>query len=743
MFSWHCKDNLYNKIELLLLIIILSFYDCTRTLMRPNEYYSIFESNKSSFRNSATNGKKQRHISRNNYEFVLLLITFGICCVLVRSCLDLPVSVSNITSCIGTNCFYQQLATNILDLDPGTQECFNFASLSNSSQTFSLNVTVSDSSAVAVLTNCYNTDDPVFLSACSCACGLSPFSSAGCPNCPSAVTFGDYQFCTTSGTFGTGCLGSAQYCCSTGVSLFPRYTVCELQNAGAYQATIQVCDSIHTPEYIYITSPNTFFSDSSGRYNISMSVISAQTFFPGDIYVYDNSNSKGHFLDSSKVNKIREFNPTKFGFFQLINGLIPYYASYAEGFSISEQNCLSNMFQIDSTVPLFRDIVPSSRSEDDLPIFDSGYILYQDDFSLTWFGITPQKTFAVSPLTQIYPGPGVISQGCITLYGDYSDISNNPTCSYYAYTPNILTYNCYSQFNGYTQGIVQCNNVSAMVQYNRFQNTISCNPTQVSNFMAPVYPNPVSIKSIALGYNGVLNLYQNKTLPTRTPVNVDLPLTGTVEMSLYYLGYSVSFESTNTKPVITCMTLSQTTLTFKAYSTLSSGQCYASTNPITFSALSVSLTQSITSYSAQLLSVNYTGPLNLTLTCGMNTASYCVNVTVDQGCFQPSNPTNLDAFSPWGTFSGLSVGQIFLKLLGILISVFVGILALYILFIFIRYCFQLCSKRMKNKAKMQQSNEDSDEDVEMNPPELRSVSEQAVNPKEVVRRRTNIGRSKK
>jgi hypothetical protein len=428
------------------------------------------------------------------------------------------------------------------------------------------------------------------------------------------------------------------------------------------------------------------------------------------MHIYDTATDQGYTVSSTHVNQILESNPRKFGFYQYPNPPL----NADAGVLITNQNCLLDKFTAELVTPTLASFLPrASRFTDTLPILNDGLIVYQDDNSLAWIGVTPGGRIVGYPVVPVSNNGTIVSpsRGCLSSTGflpNKTAFTDN-TCAFYSWIPAAFTINCAMQFGNTIIGFANCANESYYITYTSFGVEATCDTSAPLNILMRVYPNPDASIYIALDQT---TFYSN-TLPTNAgvvrkrgpskrglgsrttnvtalapfPTSIQLPLQGQLLLSSIFNGYQIQFVSTGVAPVIDNVNFAGNYLTVTAHSTLTAGVCYVSTTPMLFSTAPMSLSNLPGSQQFLIMDITFQGCVNVTVSCGKNAASLSTTITVNEG-YGATIPTNVLALNPFQGYVGLSTTGYVLKVVGI----FLCLLAFAFLLVLVWKLYCYCRK---------------------------------------------------
>jgi hypothetical protein len=544
-------------------------------------------------------------------------------------------------------------------LSSGSSSCYTFAA-PDGKTTLEVSITVTNAVSSYILDNCYQTDDPVISSTVQCHCPLSPLSTGSCP-CPSGPTsFPELQFCTQGLTLSTNCgpfRSPTSYCANIGLSIFPRYLVCDINPTPQVQITVNVCDTFHnTTETFLMLNPIQTFVDSSNKYNFTVSVNPNTIVSPGSHYIKDQTNGEEYTFGPGYVNSILGTDPSLFGSVKIFcNGTKWVPKDVQNSFTVDISNCGNDAATVTSPLRTFRSIaaaVHPTRVINDIetPILSTGFMFYDFLGQINYYGLGLDGLPLYGPnINQVFP-PNMTFlgslAGCVNLNKSNSLTGYNystQNCNTYIALYQVSPYACYGQYVSFTY----CSNGLVMPGY-----CYSQSYTSGSNYLQPatcwcdvglgyvpiyawLYPQKDYQINIQLNYTTLTStlLTQNLGVTNRGGLSTyDVPLnTATGLLSLTYQNMYITFKETTTRPKIVNVNLDGYTLTVVARSLSNAGVCYLGSFPTIISVQSLFLTTVDSSFTFGLSSVNFMGTVNFTLTCGQYSDSSCLMVSLCNG----------------------------------------------------------------------------------------------------------------
>jgi hypothetical protein len=646
----------------------------------------------------------------NNFRCKYFILCFIALFTLVncqQTCSQTPISLSNISSSINNiNSYSQQLYFN-LKVGDNAGFCFNLIGQNN---TVSINATISTAFGQVQLQNCYYTDDCIVTSNCYCSCSSFLSPAATCPNCQASPPFGNINYCYYSDGVKSTCPSKDCICCRLGISCMQRFKVCQLGSLTDTILDLTILDSLgntYNPTYSVLSN---YFTTNSDIYNISIINSNVNLGVANVLYVQDVASGVYNLVSTSKVNTLNEFNPAKFGYFQYVNGWKGGTAA-SDFFSASDTNCALDRFTVNQMLVQYDSLIPGkTRNTMNAPLLVSG-IIYYDCFSkLSWIGIdyNGQPQIGPEPITTyttVYnPSIAVaafsIYSSCIVTSGDITSITNNGNniseCLFYlsaitdAWTPA-----------NWRLGYGICPNVTFFIEYDSIGGHTYCRSAVSWTYYGEPYPYTDSWSQYTFNLTDVLQplpnaTYSRKRVVAPTPISINLPISGSIDALMIYNGYQIQNVLTTAIPLLVSACVMQNIFSAVVSSQIGNGLCLLSSYPPIIIPMTVAIFPNQTFYSQMIYNLNYTGPVNATLSCNGLVSSYCLTVQLTDGINAPIlvTSTTSQGLNPFSSYSGLSwyfilARIVFLLLLTlVVITVFLGSIKLFL------YC---CRKPKTNK----------------------------------------------
>lgn len=583
------------------------------------------------------------------------------------NCVTNPISVSNITNCIDNKCFYTQLASAVLPLSTGSSSCFSFSSLDRG-QDIKVEIFVNNSVASSLLSNCYWTDDPVFVSTYNCHCPGSPVTTGTCPCNSGSTPFSPNEFCISGLSRSTGCIfvSDTSWCTNIGYSLLPRYYVCDLAQNFDWWISLSIFDTFDNCSHSYLLNKDiNYFNDPTGQYNVTISNIASNLVAPGTHYIKDTQTNNEYVFPTGYVNSLVETDPSKFGSVKLLlNGTIYFPSSVKQAFTINTVSCINDVANFVSPILSFTDLLTNTgkhnrNSELSTPILTSGVMFYDYLDVLNYFGVDVNGNPIYGPnVVQVQNLNISIAPG---LCPNLSPISNQPTyynssCSSFwpkYFVNSALLYNYQPVFT-YCPGEVVylsfCQFVTSGA-YGPLNYCLCSTDNGYTPVFAPVFPNRVNPSTLYLNYQLLTNktLVSNITYSRSITDDVytfpSLQISGLI--TLQYQNYFIKFESDTTRPRLTSACVEDYSLKIRARSLSNPGNCVVGTYPQIMTVNHIFLTNTDSDFLYSLLPISVSGCINITISCGVLSDFFLLQVSINSGFELTNKEVLLKGFSPF------------------------------------------------------------------------------------------------
>jgi len=579
-----------------------------------------------------------------NVSTICFYIT--IFCIALSSCAcnQYPISVSNITSCVDNQCFYPQLATTSVGITDGQEICFEFLSTTNSSDQFSLQITILESISTFPTTDCYFTDDMVFSSSVLCNCPLGGGSSASCPCAASDTPFRNNQFCVIGTTSASGCpFGrTADYCAKVGVSGLPRYRVCTVSKDPLVSITASVFDTYHNDtNLVYLTNTNMFYQEPAGKYNLTFSNINVASNNPGDFQILDTSTDQIYYLSSAECNNKYESDPFKFGAIKVNNdSSLTISNEVKRAITVDILDCASDSARVINPIPALLKVNHNAhiREADALPMLQTGLIWYNLVGDLNYIGVNMDGDPIIGAPYHIWSNTTWVDFNFVgTSAINHASFPGNSTIPYWnasectGYIVDSFTIGILG--GGWVPGFISCPTVKYPVLFQDLYAYGAPDPHAAcvgdheialsycfSLLDAPLYPNIYTRSQICMSTDWwFINL--GVYAPRMRSVNTDIVVVNRKAdaiLSVYYNSYSVQFTVKTVKPIITNIDYDDVSslITVKAKSISSPGTCYLYTKPPITDQISLSLTNALSETQMSAYDISFTGDVTFFIECG-------------------------------------------------------------------------------------------------------------------------------
>lgn len=593
------------------------------------------------------------------------------------SCNTIPISVSNLTNCVDTRCYYTQYASSSINLQTNGGTCYTFnAPIVDSTQTISYQIYVNilDFRAYYDLSSCYISDDPVLSINVNCHCPGSLFTTGFCPCSTSPTAYPNNQFCISGAAYSKGCPvgGVTTYCANVGMSAYSRYQVCKLTNP-TYSIQINITDTFDNSTHLFSVNTNSLeFSDPSGRFNLSLTnIVTSSQNKVGYYSVFDTTTEQTYILDPTQCNSDIEYDPNKFGYLKIASDKsLVYKDTIKSAITVEILDCLSDVYRYTSHLPtLFtfinknRNIYQYSDIFESVPLLKSGLLIYNGELGISYIGRDQDDNIVSGPsvyvTTQFNVSLGFGGNNTFGLHyqGDTPYIDTN--CSLEIFTSKADNF----FFNSQKFGIVRCPNTSYVVicsattLLNAYNTT--CYAADYSGYF-PIathyYPDRWHLvfdnMDTAIIERPLNNTYANISERAVT-YYADPVITGSAIVELSYNGLSINFQTLTVRPLINSFDIQGYKALFNARSTSNNGNCFVSiyTDQLNISIIStqnIFLTTIDTNFEIGLQKVNFTGLLTLVLTCGLYNATATKEVKLINGVYIPKDySVTAQSFNPF------------------------------------------------------------------------------------------------
>lgn len=248
-----------------------------------------------------------------------MLRYLSVCVLLVQlcagatdpSCVGVPISVSNISSCTGNTCYAEQRASLSIPALDGSKSCASYTSPFNVSSTQNIRIRLDNSDFRIVADSCYGTGDPGIRTRSECGCTLG--SSANCAGGTSPPQPSDYYVCIEgpAGGPGLGCIATT-WASFIGFTFDYSFIVCQMREDYVQSASFTVDDGTFA-KFNFTGYQKKV--DVSSKTNVIVTSTTVKPSIKPEFIVYplNGAPEDFYFMSSSQVNGINEYDPFKIG----------------------------------------------------------------------------------------------------------------------------------------------------------------------------------------------------------------------------------------------------------------------------------------------------------------------------------------------------------------------------------------------------------------------------------------------
>jgi hypothetical protein len=564
--------------------------------------------------------------------------------VVALSCDSVPISVSDITSCVNGDCLTTQRANVVVSATAGSKACFVFKDILSGAVLKTVNLTVDRADFIYPVDFCYDSDDMVASSFGFCGCPGG--NSATCTSCPVSNTNPGVALCSESVHNHRDCfldwLGSSgTYCLKHRFSGFPRFRVCKLKTSFIPDFQISVTDGTNgwmSDFYGNVVQ----FDHSVAKVNVTIvSTTSNPTFLP-QFVVYDrHDTSDFYLLDNSFVNSINDFDMDKIGWAKITdsnNITLP--SDLEKRITSSINSCSDNTFHVrypfkqvssllkSSANKLSSKIVPRMSFQDfalviqsgdnlgdpnhnvDMPLIKNGYTFFPDGFSVInpqFIGITQDgaKPVTVTITAIDFPTGNVTRTKTNATSVLCGSLFCNRTSTGACFDANSYRL-CYKQGANLEDNFCIIEAVSGVCQYTTSVGLRFFPGESIFNVKSSLLDNGnLIVSSTPIAKPLVRQLYQPSTL-------------GVISIVLSFKNYTISFPSTIAKPKISTAAQASDFIVVSAFSQTSPGDCFVGSDPASVvTSQKISLTSVKNDYKLPI-NTQVTGNISVHIRCGQN-----------------------------------------------------------------------------------------------------------------------------
>jgi len=608
------------------------------------------------------------------------------------SCYNIPVSLSDFEYCSNGTCYFSQQVALSIPAAPGSTSCLQLVSPDATSDPIDVAFTVSDSYFYYTPDYIYHTDDPRIdiKTFCSCPSG----SSATCPSCGPSDPVGDAFICLSGTHTASDCPGSwfgqlGRWCAKWGFNGENRFRIYKFLPNPTFNMNIQavISDPVTntSTEYLYNYQGNpVFYANTTVPINVTLVSSTVTPIISNVDYALIDMVRQWDFyvLESDAVNSQDTYDSTKIGWFKsstdhLIDAAS--LASRAEAFFPKNTSCNNDYVYTNTNFLSTTDYLNNHQNklasyrmpnslliDNDMKInpseknftinhniepyyyLNEGWI-FMDQYGITHF-LGVDANGQLVPIVDKQVTSSSIGWNMLILTQDgiqnvtgsawrqtmvfqlYQDTSTDPASTDYV--------NIYFMTNGSVYGL--CTQ-TAHYTVGGISQTVNCiNIT----FTALDFP---SMQRSLFYFDGEFRKSPLPVAKILTPGIYSMSSNGVINLLIEFRNFTVRFDSTSVKPVITGFSSSSTGwFTLTAQSVTVGGTCFISSDPAgLIIAQPISLGVTPLNYNMTFNANKYSGPVTIDLRCykADTRQTYIVDFDITP---PPINITNPDVESDNG-----------------------------------------------------------------------------------------------